>query len=75
MKTAEKERNGGQTPKKHEEKSKNYMENVMVGKHTFKVQIPQRISMREAEENAPKYSWAIDVIYLELKQQPCTTGT
>lgn len=42
MKTAEKERNGGQTPKMHEEKSKNYMENVTGGKHTFKVQTPQK---------------------------------
>lgn len=43
MKTAGKERNGDQTRKIHEEKkSKNYMENVTVGKHAFKVQTPQK---------------------------------
>lgn len=42
MKTAQKESNGGQTRKIHKEKSKNYMENMTVGKHAFKVQTAQK---------------------------------
>lgn len=42
MKTAQKESSGSQIRKIHKEKSKNYIENVTVGKHAFKVQTPQK---------------------------------